>query len=377
MIKINEQVKIAWGKHISAHPMHIKDASNGKACDCLCYECNAPLVAKQGISGNQVWHFAHEGNSKCNGMSALHKVAQQIFENASGLHVTTPELRLRILSDSSVNGCGFNQFVSPRNLLIESIELEKVIGQHRMDVVCKHNSDKQTIFEIAVTNRKSDADIQIFIASSLHVVEIDLSSLPWDAGIDEIAFALFKQQDNRQFISHSIMKQRDEWIEKNLIIRRKREYEEEEEQRIEEENTQRLIDNEIKSGPSKVNSLAASTHCVNFTVHGYRSNSIGIPVDDVTIKPIELSKTKTGIQNDGNFFWYKAIANSKTLVSVCFMPFSDITLMQKFVTKHIATPALVCNGYSFAQYHWFNVEDWEAKALDQAKMYPFGRRLIT
>jgi hypothetical protein len=274
MIKRNRQAKIAWGKHISVQPMHINDAKNGKACDCFCYECNAPLVAKQSTSRMQAWHFAHEGNSNCNGMSALHKVAQQIFENASGHHVATPELRLRILPDDSFDGCGFYRVVSPRNLLIESVELEKVIGQHRMDVVCKDNSGKQTIFEIAVTNKKSDTDIQSFIASSLHVVEIDLSSLPWDAGIEKIAFALFKQQDNRQFISHSIMKQKDEWIEKDLINRIQKEYEAEEEQRIEDEDMQRRLDSKLKSALNKVTSFAASTNLVNFTVHGCRFNSL-------------------------------------------------------------------------------------------------------
>jgi hypothetical protein len=74
MINVNKRARIAWGKYKNAKPMYIIYAVNGKDCECLCYECDAPLVAKQGRSGNQAWHFAHdEGNSKCNGMSALHK----------------------------------------------------------------------------------------------------------------------------------------------------------------------------------------------------------------------------------------------------------------------------------------------------------------
>jgi hypothetical protein len=79
--------------------------------------------------------------------------------------------------------------------------------------------EKKVFFEIAVTNKKSDIDIQAFIASSLDVIEIDLSSLSWDASITQITFALFKQYNNRQFISHRIMKQKHEWIAKELVLK--------------------------------------------------------------------------------------------------------------------------------------------------------------
>jgi hypothetical protein len=72
--------------------------------------------------------------------------SQRLFDEASGFCVQTPELRLQLPPDNFGKVRWFNRMVSPSQFLIENVELEKVIGQHRMDVVCEDKSGKKSFF---------------------------------------------------------------------------------------------------------------------------------------------------------------------------------------------------------------------------------------
>lgn len=56
----------------------IYDVSNGLACDCVCPECGATLIARQG--SNRTYHFAHYKSEECEkGIeTALHLLGKRI-----------------------------------------------------------------------------------------------------------------------------------------------------------------------------------------------------------------------------------------------------------------------------------------------------------
>ena len=69
----------------------IEQAERGLACDCFCFECGEPVVAKKGEKNEH--HFAHISNKEScniNPESILHKFAKQVIMEEKGL--TLPAL---------------------------------------------------------------------------------------------------------------------------------------------------------------------------------------------------------------------------------------------------------------------------------------------
>lgn len=55
---------------------------NGLACNCICPECQAPLVAKNKLTNKKAPHFAHASGNACIGgglESAIHLFAKDIL----------------------------------------------------------------------------------------------------------------------------------------------------------------------------------------------------------------------------------------------------------------------------------------------------------
>ncbi|GEM_PF-1719789 len=79
--------KLTVAKHSSGRLIDIRRAENGFACDCFCFCCNEPLVARQGEKRD--WSFAHESGAECVGsfQTALHKAAIQILADEKRLYV--------------------------------------------------------------------------------------------------------------------------------------------------------------------------------------------------------------------------------------------------------------------------------------------------
>lgn len=68
------------------HLISISQAERGLACNCFCFECGEPVLAKKGEKNEH--HFAHISNKEScniNPESILHKFAKQVIIDASGL----------------------------------------------------------------------------------------------------------------------------------------------------------------------------------------------------------------------------------------------------------------------------------------------------
>lgn len=70
-------------------PVHVSEVDSGFHDDCLCPECNQPLVAKKG--DRNAHHFAHDGQHTCNGETILHLLAKQILKQRIETAIATQQ----------------------------------------------------------------------------------------------------------------------------------------------------------------------------------------------------------------------------------------------------------------------------------------------
>ena len=66
----------------------VTDVENGKACACICPECNSPLIARN--KGKiRTAHFAHIYESNCVGSieSALHLLSKEILNETKKIFI--------------------------------------------------------------------------------------------------------------------------------------------------------------------------------------------------------------------------------------------------------------------------------------------------
>lgn len=146
---MNEPIKIAYHL-ISKKYIHIDNAENGLACNCICKECNERLEAIQG--NERINHFRHHSNINCKGSpeSALHELGKQIL--IDNKEISIPKYGKISYSDPIAE----KQFK-----LIRPDVLAKVEGFY-------------ILFEIYVTHAIDTEKEQVLIDEKLNSIEIDL-----------------------------------------------------------------------------------------------------------------------------------------------------------------------------------------------------------
>lgn len=77
-MKMGKEFRFGKDKQ-SGNVVNIALVQRGLKCNCVCIECNLPLIAAQGPKND--WHFKHKGESNCKGgqETALHKLVKQII----------------------------------------------------------------------------------------------------------------------------------------------------------------------------------------------------------------------------------------------------------------------------------------------------------
>ncbi len=140
----------------------IEQAERGLACDCFCFECGEPVVAKKGEKNEH--HFAHISNKEScfiNPESILHKFAKQVIIEANGL-------LLPAVPNSEETEAKLWQF--------SQITPEVKFGNIQPDLMVM--VDKDTYFiEIAVTSFVDEVKLERIKAIGTPTVELDLREL--------------------------------------------------------------------------------------------------------------------------------------------------------------------------------------------------------
>ena len=140
----------------------IEQAERGLACDCFCFECGEPVVAKKGEKNEH--HFAHISNKEScfiNPESILHKFAKQVIIEANGL-------LLPAVPNSEETEAKLWQF--------SQITPEVKFGNIQPDLMVM--VDKDTYFiEIAVTSFVDEVKLERIKAIGTPTVELDSREL--------------------------------------------------------------------------------------------------------------------------------------------------------------------------------------------------------
>lgn len=156
----------------------VDEVARGAACDCVCPSCGAPLLARQGEI--REWHFAHTNEADCGSgaESALHLAAKQLIKDSGGLSAPafTVDKHVRLPDGRKGHGSA----TRPECWIdLDVVELEKVAGEFRPDVIADANG--QTLYiEIAVTHFADETKCNGFRSLGVPSIEIDLSSLHGD-----------------------------------------------------------------------------------------------------------------------------------------------------------------------------------------------------
>ncbi len=149
----------------------IYDVSNGLACDCVCPECGATLIARQG--SNRTYHFAHYKSEECEkGIeTALHLLGKRIVEQTKRLFV--PRIP------------GIEKSVGKVTEYDEAIEEKRIDGSIKPDVQLRARMNLWGAglvlnVEIRVSHAVDDAKKYKLLELGIPTVEIDLSNISTD-----------------------------------------------------------------------------------------------------------------------------------------------------------------------------------------------------
>ncbi|EJG2157337.1 competence protein CoiA family protein [Vibrio parahaemolyticus] len=195
-------VKLGWGIGEDGKYKHIRSVDNGLKCDCVCPDCQQPLVANQG--NVKRWHFAHASNGECKGESVIHRLAKQVIVNAaqSGLPLYISSNGGTVY-ESDKDGVFHSKswYEAERQYHIQQAEAEAKLGSQIVDVLCHDKAGNSIVVEIFYTHKKSDVDIEKFAKNSVEAIEIDVSKVSWDATYEQIEQAVL--HNARRRVLHS------------------------------------------------------------------------------------------------------------------------------------------------------------------------------
>ncbi len=196
-------VKIGWGLAKDGTYKHIRSVENGLKCDCVCPDCQQPLVANQG--NVKSWHFAHASNSSCKGESVIHRIAKQVIVNAAqnGLPLLISSNGGTVYESDKDGIVHSKSWYAPkRQYHIQRAKEEVKLGSQIVDVLCHDRKGNALAVEIFYTHRKSNVDIEKFAKNSVEAIEVDVSSMAWDATYEQIEQAVLLNARRR--VLHSI-----------------------------------------------------------------------------------------------------------------------------------------------------------------------------
>lgn len=178
---------------------YVTDVPLGKQCECICPDCNEPLIAKNNPSPTRkrTFHFQHRSSNSCAGgwESAPHRMAKEIILRASSIALP---------GWTSGEVVAHEAAISIRNESVQEVRL--LDGQIRPDV--KINGDFNAIafddlyIEVRVRHAVDHAKAEIVRANCLSMIEIDLSSVTDEQLLDEELFTRLVLQEpaNRRWI---------------------------------------------------------------------------------------------------------------------------------------------------------------------------------
>jgi hypothetical protein len=192
---------------------------NGLACNCLCPECQAPLVAKNKLTNKKAPHFAHASGKACVGgglESAIHLLAKDILLESRRLF--TPPYHF----DYNINN--LDSLYKPGELVrFDEVLLEqKVFVREDEDYFIPDAigiiKGRQLFIEFARTHFVDEAKKWKLKQSGVASIEIDLRHLSLSR--EEIQFALEHAEPVKYWLTNPKL---DSVYRRELLARKQKE----------------------------------------------------------------------------------------------------------------------------------------------------------
>jgi hypothetical protein len=169
------EIKLPFGVDRSNRVVHISDVERGRACDCTCPGCSAPLEAAKGSIRQH--HFRHAVDVECEGAaeSAIHRAAKQLIRERRQL--TLPRYILSAQRKYHQGGSHHNTKVVVRGettRTFDSVEEECELHGMRADLLAIEG-DRPLMIEIRYRHAVDEDKRAKIRAANISAVEIDLS----------------------------------------------------------------------------------------------------------------------------------------------------------------------------------------------------------
>lgn len=205
----------------------IDDVPNGNKCGCVCPECGAPLIAKNGGKGgprSKAHHFAHaDGYKDCGKaqMTTLHLKAQNIL--ARDKKVMLPQFETEYVTHEAK----LKEF---DNVILEKVFKDET-STRKPDCTCyKEGSEKPLWVEIYCRHKVNFERQEDIVRRGEYCVEIDFNDLlATEYTEKDIVRRLIEDTQHKRWISCPI------WDKENEAKRHEEELEEERRRREAEE----------------------------------------------------------------------------------------------------------------------------------------------
>jgi hypothetical protein len=157
--------------------IHISEAVNGLACNCICPACERKLIARNGGS-KRIHHYAHKENVICKygPQTAIHLAAKEILERCR---------RIVIPGKKQSFGMEPIEISKEMEIKIDSVSIEKKFNDFIPDLIIT-SGGKRLIVEIAVTHFVNEIKLQKIKKSNIAAIELDLSGVLHDLNSVEL-----------------------------------------------------------------------------------------------------------------------------------------------------------------------------------------------
>ena len=183
----------------------------GKACNCACPGCGAPLAAKAQTSRRKRPHFAHLADAGCatGRETGIHGRAKQLIAErlVLGLPAWGGDLLDVPNPPFARDDAGYGhrgRFVDypARQVCLVDVEVERSFGEYQPDVYARDDSG-ELLIEVRVTHAVDDHKATRVQAHGRRMIEIDLSRLDRETPHDPDAFeqSVLFDAANRHWIS--------------------------------------------------------------------------------------------------------------------------------------------------------------------------------
>lgn len=184
-------------------PTSIEDVPSGLACECTCFACKEPMVARKGAIRR--WSFAHQstGMSECEwaAETALHYAMKEIIAQERMIFV--PDLVISGELFTSYGESVKRTARTPGKLVrLDSVEVEFSVYPIRPDVVAYAGTHRLFI-EVFVTHGVDEKKLQRIRDLNASAIQIDLTKYERTVDRQSLRNLLLEAFDEKTWLFHA------------------------------------------------------------------------------------------------------------------------------------------------------------------------------